>query len=65
MPTAKALKKAALSSNPWWCTLAKWRNLTTGTSVESRTDREPMDSPFEERLFRQAERYFDGKSGSR
>src|ERR1700675_682848 len=28
MPTAKALKRDASSSNPWWRTLAKWRNLT-------------------------------------
>src|ERR1700678_1176913 len=32
MPTAKALKREASSSKPWWRTLAKWRNLTRRTS---------------------------------
>src|ERR1700733_4132035 len=34
MPTDKALKRDALSSNLWWRTLAKWRNLTRRTSSD-------------------------------
>ncbi len=34
MPTAKALKRYALLSSPWWRTLAKWRNLTRRTSSD-------------------------------
>jgi hypothetical protein len=34
MPTAKALKREASSSNPWWRMLAKWRNLTRRTSSD-------------------------------
>src|ERR1700733_5835272 len=34
MPTDKALKRDALLSNPWWRTLAKWRNLTRRTSSD-------------------------------
>src|ERR1700677_5371483 len=34
MPTAKALKRDASSSNPWGRTLAKWRNLTRRTSSD-------------------------------
>jgi hypothetical protein len=34
MPTAKAMKRDASSSNPWWRTLAKWRNLTRRTSSD-------------------------------
>jgi hypothetical protein len=34
MPTAKALEIEVLSSNPWWRTLAKWRNLTRKTSSD-------------------------------
>ena len=34
MPTDKVLKRDALLSNPWWRTLAKWRNLTRRTSSD-------------------------------
>src|ERR1700677_2243168 len=34
MPTSKWLKKDTLSSNPWWRTLAKWRNLTRRASSD-------------------------------
>src|ERR1700679_4107315 len=34
MPTAKALKREASSSKPWWRTFAKWRNLTRRTSSD-------------------------------
>jgi hypothetical protein len=64
LPIAKLVKRYGVIINLWWRTLAKWRKLTTGTSVESRTDREPMDSPFEVGWLWHAEREFDSKDRS-
>ena len=44
MPVTKALKVNVVITRFMWCTLDKWRNVTTGTSVESRTDRKRMES---------------------
>jgi hypothetical protein len=65
MPVTKALKVNTVITRFMWRTFDKWRNLTTGTSVESGTNPTTDGVPFEVRLFRQAEKYFDGKSDSR
>jgi hypothetical protein len=65
MPITKALKVNTVITRFMRRTLDKWRNLTTGTSVESGTNPTTDGVPFEVRSFRQAERHFDGKSGSR
>jgi hypothetical protein len=64
MPTAKALKRDASSSNPWWRTLAKWRNLTRRTSSDQELTSNGWDSPLEVRWPRKAEREYDDKSRS-
>ena len=64
MPITKTLKINAVITRFMLHTLDKWRTLGR-TDLESGTDPDNGWSPFEVRLFRKAERYFDGKSGSR
>ena len=64
MPITKALKINAVVTRFMLHALDKWRTLgRTDWNQELTPTTDGV--PFEVRLFRQAERYFDGKSGSR
>jgi hypothetical protein len=64
MPITKALKINAVITRVILHTLDKWRTLGR-TDWNQELTPTTDEVPFEVRLFRQAERYSAGKSGSR